>query len=141
MLFRSTASFAQWGLTVPGTYFSGNANYSAGLGVSTSIGAGAAPYDNFNAASSNIQDAATPTKLARIALQSWIAGFPNGDEGWSEWRRTGVPNLKLTRFFTGPYVLRWVYGNNDYGLNKVNTEAAAVAIGGDKQDTKVWWDN
>ena len=136
-----TASFAQWGLTVPGTYFSGNANYSAGLGVSTSIGAGAAPYDNFNAASSNIQDAATPTKLARIALQSWIAGFPNGDEGWSTFRRTGVPNLKLTRFFTGPYVLRWVYGNNDYGLNKVNTEAAAIAIGGDKQETKVWWDN
>ena len=135
------ASYAQWGLTLPGAYLSGNANYTAGGGVPTSIGAGTAPYDNFNAASNNIQDAATTSKLARIALQRWIAGFPNGDEGWSEWRRTGVPNLKLTRFNTGPYVLRYVYGNNDYGFNKVNTEAAAAAIGGDKQDTKVWWDN
>lgn len=135
------ASFAQWGLTMPGTYLSGGANYAAGAGVPTSIGAGAAPYDNFRAASSNLQDAATTTKLARIALQRWIAGFPNGDEGWSEWRRSGIPNLKLTRFATGTYVVRWVYGPNDYSLNNANTTAAATAIGGDKQETKVWWDN
>ncbi len=135
------ASFAQWGLTMPAAYLTGGANYAAGAGVPTSIGAGSAPYDNFRAASSNLQDAATPTKLARIALQRWIAGFPNGDEGWSEWRRTGVPNLKLTRFATGTYVVRWVYGPNDYSLNNANTTAAATAIGGDKQETKVWWDN
>ncbi len=136
-----SASYAQWGLTVPGGYFTGAASYTAGAGVPGSIGAGAAPYDNFRAASSNLQDAATTSKLARIALQRWIAGFPNGDEGWSEWRRTGVPNLQLTRFKTGPYVLRWVYGANDYSLNNAATVAAAAAIGGDKQETKVWWDN
>jgi len=135
------ASFAQWGLSVPGTYLSGGANYAAGAGVPTSIGAGSAPYDNFRAASSNLQDAATTSKLARIALQYWIAAFPNGDEGWSSFRRTGVPNLKLTRFSTGQYVNRFVYGANDYSLNNANTTAAATAIGGDKQETKVWWDN
>ncbi len=136
-----TASFAQWGLTVPAGYLAGPANYNTGAGVPGSIGAGTAPYDNFRAASSNVQDAATPNKLARIALQYWIAAFPNGDEAWSNWRRTGVPNLQLTRFKTGPYVLRWVYGANDYALNNAATLAAATAIGGDKQETKVWWDN
>jgi hypothetical protein len=135
------ASFAQWGLTVPGTYLSGGANYTTGAGVPTSIGAGSAPYDNFRVADGNIQTAATTNALSRIALQYWIAAFPNGDEGWSSWRRTGVPDLRLTRFKTGPYVLRFVYGANDYGLNNANTVAAATAIGGDKQETKVWWDN
>ena len=134
-------SFQDWGLTLPVTYLSGGANYAAGPGVPTSIGAGAAPYDNFRAASGNLQDAATNTKLQRIALQRWICAFPNGHEGWSEQRRTGVPNLKETRFKTGPFVTRQVYGNTDYGLNNANTVAAAASIGGDKQDTKVWWDN
>ncbi|MEO6253025.1 MAG: SusD/RagB family nutrient-binding outer membrane lipoprotein [Ferruginibacter sp.] len=133
-------SFAQWGLTLPGTYLTGPANYQTGAGVPGSIGAGAAPYDNYRTADNNIQDAATTTPLARIALQRWIAGFPNGNEGWAVQRRTGVPNLKTTRFKSGPFVTRYVYGNTDYGLNKANTEEAAARIGGDKQDTKVWWD-
>lgn len=135
------ASFAQWGVTMPAGYLAGPANYQTGAGVPGSIGAGAPPYDNFRATSGNIQDAATPTKLSRIALQYWIAAFPNGNEGWANQRRTGVPNLKTTRFFTGPFVTRYVYGNTDYGLNNANTlEAVSRIAGGDKQDSKVWWD-
>jgi Starch-binding associating with outer membrane len=135
------ASFEQWGLAMPGTYLLGGANYNSGAGVPSSIGAGAAPYDNFRAADGNIQTAATTTKLQRIALQRWICAFPNGNEGWAEQRRTGVPDLKTTRFKTGPFVTRYVYANNDYGLNNANTVEAAARIGGDKQDVKVWWDN
>lgn len=139
------ASFAQWGLAMPGTYLAGGANYQNGVGVSggaTGIGAGTAPYDNFRPASNNVQDATTTTKLQRIALQRWIAAFPNGNEGWAEQRRTGVPNLKLTRFATGALVRRYVYGNNDYGLNNANTlEAAGRLTGGDKQESRIWWDN
>lgn len=134
------ASFQEWGLTMPGTYLAGGANYAAGAGVPTSIGAGTAPYDNFRGApTNNIQDAATPDKLKRIALQRWICAFPNGNEGWAEQRRTGVPNLTETRFKTGVFVNRYVYGNTDYGLNNANTVAAAAAIGGDTQGIKVWW--
>jgi hypothetical protein len=136
-----TANFAQWGLTVTAGYLNGGANYNTSPGVTGSIGAGTAPYDNFRAADNNIQDAATPNKLARIALQRWIAGFPNGNEGWAQQRRTGVPNLKTTRFKTGPFVTRYVYGNTDYGLNNANTLEAAARMGGDLQDSKVWWDN
>jgi hypothetical protein len=135
------ASFDQWGIPMPGTYLSGGANYNTGAGVPGSIGAGTAPYDNFRAADGNIQTAATTTKLQRIALQRWICAFPNGNEGWAEQRRTGVPDLRTTRFKTGPFVTRYVYANNDYGLNNANTVEAAARIGGDKQDVKVWWDN
>lgn len=150
-----TASYNQWGLTIPAGYLSGAANYNTGVGVPGSIGAGTAPYDNFRAADNNIQDASTwvdlgapgqdandifLSKLKRIALQYWLAAFPNGNEAWASQRRTGVPNLKETRFKTGPFVIRYVYGSADYGLNNANTVAAAAAIGGDKQDVPVWWD-
>ena len=134
------ASFAQWGVAMPGTYLTG-ADYNTSPGIVSSIGAGNAPYDNFRALSNNVQDAATPDKLSRIALQRWTASFPNGNEGWAEQRRTGVPKLQTTRFATGLFVNRYVYGSNDYGLNNANTVAAAAAIGGDLQQTKVWWDN
>lgn len=137
-----TASFSEWGLTIPGSYLSGAANYNAGVGVPGSIGAGTAPYDNFRATpDNNLQNAATPDKLKRIALQRWIAAFPNGAEGWSEQRRTGVPFLTETRFKAGKFVNRYTYGSQSYALNNANTTAAASAIGGDVQETKVWWDN
>jgi len=139
------ASFAQWGIAMPGTYLSGGANYNTGAGVLGNIGAGNAPYDNFRAASNNVQDAATPTKLSRIHLQRWLAAYPNGDQGWAEWRRTGVPNLKGTRFATnagGQIPRRYVYGVPDYNYNNAQVKAAAARLtGGDTQDAKFWWDN
>lgn len=32
-------------------------------------------------------------KLERIITQKWIATFPNGQEAWTEFRRTGYPKL------------------------------------------------
>lgn len=138
------ASFAQWGVALPAGYLSGPANYTAGAGVPTNIGAGSAPYDQFRAADNNVQDANTPNKLARIALQRWVAAYPNGNEAWAEWRRTGIPNIKGTRFASnaGKQIpRRYVYGVNDYSFNNANTKAAAARItGGDTQDGRVWWD-
>ncbi len=139
------ASFAQWGLDMPATYLTaGAANYDDGAGVPTNVGAGSAPYDNYRTASTNVQDAATSTKLKRIALQRWLAAFPNGNEGWSEWRRTSVPNLQGTRFATNASkqtVRRYVYGVNDYSFNNDAVKAAAALLtGGDTQDARMWWD-
>jgi hypothetical protein len=135
------ASFAEWGLAMPSGYLNGGSNYVSGIGVSTNIGGVAAPYDNFRGASNNVQDAITDTKLKRIALQRWIAAFPNGHEGWSEWRRNGVPNLRKTRFAQGEMVRRYTYGVQDISLNPVKTKEAQDRLpNGDKQDSKVWWD-
>lgn len=138
------ASFEQWGVGMPAGYLSGPANFNTGGGVPGNIGAGSAPYDQFRAADNNVQDAATTSRLARIALQRWLAAYPNGNEGWAEWRRTGVPNLKGTRFATNAgkqIVRRYVYGVTDYSLNNEQTKIAAARItGGDTQDGRVWWD-
>jgi hypothetical protein len=136
------ASFQEWGVTLPPSYLSGPANYTAGGGVAGNIGAAPAPYDAYNA--SNAQDAATLTKLQRISLQYWLAAYPNGNEGWANWRRTGMPNLKGTRFATSAskqIVRRYVYGVNDYSFNNEQTKAAAARLtGGDVQDAHIWWD-
>lgn len=38
-------------------------------------------------------NASTETKLERIITQKWIAIYPDGPEGWAEFRRTGYPKL------------------------------------------------
>jgi hypothetical protein len=139
-----TASFEQWGVTMPSSYLTtGQANFESGAGVA-SIGGSTTPGSN----------AVTTSKLARIALQQWIAYYPDGLQGWSNWRKsdklvtdpnaTGVPDIRPTvnaKSLSGKIVRRYVYGVTDYSLNgdKVR-EAAANIPGGDDQDSRVWWD-
>lgn len=110
------ASFEQWGVTAPtSAYFS-----------TTGVSLGAAG-----------------TNLKAIAIQRWIAAFPDGLQGWGIWRETGFPVLTPApdAVNTGGLIpRRYTYGQNEYATNPVNTKAAASAIGGDTQDTKLWWD-
>jgi hypothetical protein len=134
------ASFAEWGVTLPATYLTtGPANFLTGNGVAA-IGQAAAPWDAIPAS----QNAVTTTPVKRIQLQRWLATYPNGNEGWAEWRRTGVPDLKPTRFATnagGQTPRRYVYGVNEYATNGTQLAIAIARLpGGDKQDSKVWWD-
>jgi hypothetical protein len=127
------ASFAQWGLTVPGSYLTGSANYNTGAGGGSIGGA-------CTVAGSS---AATATKLQRIALQQWLAWYPNATQGWSNWRRTGFPVLMPSSQSTNPggqIPRRYTFGASEYSLNLAQVTAAAAAMGGDTQDTKVWWD-
>jgi Starch-binding associating with outer membrane len=134
------ASFAEWGITMPAGYLtSGPANYLTGAGVAA-IGQNVAPWDAIPAS----QNAATPTARTRIQLQRWLATYPNGNEGWAEWRRTGVPDLRPTRFATnagGKIPRRFVYGTNESATNPAQLAIAVARLaGGDTQDAKVWWD-
>ncbi|MBK8610132.1 MAG: SusD/RagB family nutrient-binding outer membrane lipoprotein [Chitinophagaceae bacterium] len=134
------ASFGQWGLTMPATYLTtGPANFTSGSGVAA-IGQNAAPWDAVPAA----QNAATSTPLKRIQLQRWLAAYPDGDEGWAEWRRTGVPDLRPSRFATntgGQIPRRYVYGSNEAATNPAQLAIAVGRLtGGDTQDAKIWWD-
>lgn len=82
--------------------------------------------------------------LAKIGDQRWIALYPNGQEAWFEWRRTGYPDLKPT-----PYAVnaskqiprRYGYPNTEPTLNAgAYTEAVTRLTNGDKTDSRVWWD-
>ncbi len=79
-------------------------------------------------------------KLEKIALQKWLALFNNGFEGWSEWRRTGVPNIVPGPASLGFVPVRHLYPLTEQGLNKANYDAAVARQGADNTQTKVWWD-
>ena len=88
---------------------------------------------------------AAGSALTKIQLQQWLAFYPNGTQGWANWRRTGVPTLTAAPGAGLPIIRRIPYGPNDYNYNLANvtTAAALYTVGGvpDSQDAKVWWDN
>ncbi|MEO6489831.1 MAG: SusD/RagB family nutrient-binding outer membrane lipoprotein [Ferruginibacter sp.] len=132
------SSFAQWGQGSAAGYLAGQANYNTGAGGGSNIG--------FNSAYPSIvgADANTSTPLQRIQLQKYIATFGDGIQAWSEWRRTGVPNLKPTAFGTNsPKEIprRLTYGTGEYGTNPTEVANAAAALtGGDVMNARMWWD-
>ncbi len=78
-----------------------------------------------------------------IGEQAWIAYYNRGFFGWTTWRRIDVPTLNdPPNNYIGPgkFPTRYIYPINEQTLNKVNRSAAAAAIGGDFQDTKLFWD-
>ena len=82
--------------------------------------------------------------LESIRAQEYLAWYPNGTQGWTEWRRTGVPSLSPTINAVNPskqIPRRYVYGDREYSTNATNVAAAiANMTGGDSQDGRVWWD-
>ncbi len=132
------ASFEQWGVTGADAYLADAANFNSGGGGGAQIG--------FDPAFPSVPggDANTSTPLQRIQLQRYLASFGDGIQAWSEWRRTGVPNLKPTTFATNnPKEIprRLVYGTSEYALNPDNVEEAASRLqGGDVMNARMWWD-
>lgn len=81
--------------------------------------------------------------LQKIALQEWLAFYPNGTEGFATWRKTNVPDLPPAPGLT-TIPRRLSYGSNEPQLNPTNYATAAArytdATGPDSQFGKVWWD-
>lgn len=92
--------------------------------------------------------ATTEQKLERIITQKWIAMFPNGQEAWSEFRRTGYPkvipvvnNLSGGKIDTDIQVRRMTFPRSEYANNASGVAAAIALLGGpDTGGTKLWWD-
>jgi hypothetical protein len=77
----------------------------------------------------------------KIGLQKWIALYNRGLEGWAEWRRFDSPEFNIARnktIFDIP--MRMPYPYNENNLNLTNYSAASAAIGGDRVQTKLFWD-
>lgn len=85
------------------------------------------------------------SRLNKIRLQRWLSFYPNGNQGWSEWRRTGVPALSPSPApvnTSGEIPRRYIYPTAEYGLNGTKlAEAVGRLDNGDTQDSHVWWDN
>jgi hypothetical protein len=90
-------------------------------------------------------DLTAGSPLSKIQMQQWLAFYPNGTQGWANWRRTNIPALTAAPGAGLPIIRRVPYGPNDYNFNLVNVTEAATryTVGGqpDSQDGRVWWDN
>lgn len=76
----------------------------------------------------------------KIGFQKWIALYNRPFEGWLEVRRLDFPQLTLpVNAFSG-YPNRMKYPANEQQLNGTNYTNAATKIGGDKSETKLYWD-
>ena len=79
-----------------------------------------------------------------IGLQKWVALYLQGYEAWSEWRRTGYPDLQpppdpLNQ--SGEIPRRQGYPTSERDLNSENYDKAVQMLGGpDDLDTRLWWD-
>ena len=89
-------------------------------------------------------DATANVKLERLITQKWLALFPNGQEAWSEIRRTGYPKVFALPVATSGYTIhvanRIPYDVNERTRNQANYNAALTLLGGaDDYATKLWW--
>ena len=83
---------------------------------------------------------AAGTWKVKIGTQLWLAMYNRGYEAWTAWRTYDFPGFNLPAVSEDPVPTRYTYPINEQNLNKTNYAAAATAIGGDKQTTKVFWD-
>ncbi len=111
-------SFEEWGLDAPAaTYFS-----------QPSVAVGAA---------------GTSQNTQNIAIQRYIATYPNGLQGWNLWRKTGYPQLTpaVDAINASKQIPnRYLYGAGEYTSNKESVDAAVGRVSGAyDQDAKIWW--
>jgi Susd and RagB outer membrane lipoprotein len=140
-------SFQQW-----------NVSSTAYLTDNTSV---EQPYvDPHNAGNNDATDVSTITiawnpaatneqNLERIITQKWIAMYPDGQEAWADYRRTGYPKLFPVvlnnsggTISTQTQIRRLPYPSLELSTNgKASTSAIQTLLGGpDNGGTRLWWD-
>jgi hypothetical protein len=92
--------------------------------------------------------ATNEVKLERIITQKWLAMFPEGQEAWTEFRRTGYPKLFPVvsnesggTISTQIQVRRLAYPLSEYSSNGPAVQQGIKFLGGpDNGGTRLWWD-
>ncbi|MEO6000010.1 MAG: SusD/RagB family nutrient-binding outer membrane lipoprotein, partial [Chitinophagaceae bacterium] len=83
---------------------------------------------------------ATGNYKEKIGTQKWIALNNRGYEAWLEVRRLDYPKLVAPATAKSGFPNRFAYPSNEQTLNKANYTDAAAKVGGDKVETKLFWD-
>ena len=87
-------------------------------------------------------------RLEKIITQKWIAMFPEGQEAWSEFRRTGYPkifpvvsNQSGGTIDTDIQIRRIPFVDSELSTNPDGVTGAVSKLGGsDNGGTRLWWD-
>lgn len=141
-----TLSFQEKGVSMPATYLTDNTSVAAAYVDPTN------PANN-SAGVNNITIAWDPTatfeqSLQRIITQKWLAIYPDGEEAWAEFRRTGYPkifNVVVNNsggiIKAGAYPERLPFAADEDTNNPKGVATGVTALGGpDNAATKLWWD-
>ncbi len=82
----------------------------------------------------------------QIAIQKWIAVYPDGFEAWAEFRRTGFPKLYNIANYepgtdvpVGEFIQRVPYTDYLRTLNPKEVAKAETRMGGKGQSVKLWF--
>lgn len=139
-------SFEQYGLSSYSTYETDNtskfADYVDPKNSTNSFSASSDITIKWDATDTNERN------LERIITQKWIALFPDGQEAWSEFRRTGYPkllpvvvNYSSGKISTADFVRRTPYPDAEYTSDAEGVAGGVTLLGGaDTGGTRVWWD-
>lgn len=76
----------------------------------------------------------------KIGFQKWIALYNRPYDGWVELRRLDYPQMPLPTGAKSGFPNRLAYPGIEQQLNGPNYTKAAQDIGGDKVETKLFWD-
>ncbi|HTI11919.1 MAG TPA: SusD/RagB family nutrient-binding outer membrane lipoprotein [Puia sp.] len=83
-------------------------------------------------------------QLGQIYTQFWVSIFPDAQEVYNNYRRTGypalVPNNYPTNATGGQIFRRGLYPISEQNLNTANYQAAIAHQGPDDLMTHIWWD-
>jgi len=145
-----TLAFAEKGVTMPTGYLtdatSTAAPYVDPTNSANNVAAGS-PYLNNITIAWNSSDT-FEHNLQRIITQKWIAIFPDGEEAWSDYRRTGYPvqfpvavNNSGGLIPSVPGIRRLPFPTDDASTNPKGQAIGLTELGGpDNGGTKLWWD-
>ncbi len=89
----------------------------------------------------NIALQAGTAGLKQIAVEKWVALYGDAGQAWFEWRRTCMPGLVKAKAAIFNYIPRRVkYPSSEVSANDAQVQLAATRMGGDANNTPVWWD-
>ncbi|WP_443937141.1 SusD/RagB family nutrient-binding outer membrane lipoprotein [Pedobacter sp. MW01-1-1] len=119
--------------------------YSQGISLSYEQWGVGAPSASYLASSSVALGAVgTSSNVRNISVQRYLAAYPDGQQGWNIWRKTGFPTLTPASAATNSskqIPRRVAYSPTEQTTNKVNNDAAIARLtGGNTQDARIWWD-
>lgn len=145
-------SFAQYGLD-PGSYLADGSSSEAQYIDPNAITPGQNDIKTGSPWLSTITIKWDPTatqaqQLERIITQKWLAMYPEGQEAWTEFRRTGYPKLFPVvinnsggTISTTAFIRRINFALTDRNTNPGAIPGAVKLLGGpDNGGTRLWWD-
>ncbi len=141
-----TASFDQHGVSGAASYITDNVKMAKAY-VDPNFAVNNSPALN-NVTIAWDGAATNEVSLQKIITQKWIAGFPEGQEAWSDYRRTGYPKLfPVLKNTSGGKI------DSNLGVRRVNfvqsekdgnpggVATGVTKLGGvDNGGTRLWWD-